>query len=370
MTFLNKNKLIHLIFVSLILIMSACAETPEKLDTTTSNTYCLDEEFKKLVETKTPVKKEITRKIRLTGRVELNPDNVVHFSNLVDGVIVKTFFTLGEHVTKGQVLAEVKSTELTEWQSRKKILSSELKVAQHNLEAIQSMYEDGISSKSELNKAKSEVVSLQSELEEIQSNLELYNASSKSGIFLIKSPTSGYIIEKNINAGMQIEAYGGTLFTIAKLSDVEVQINVHASDIKNIFVGMPVEVQSLSYPDHIFKGKVDAIAHVLESGTGVMKARVHIDNEKMLLKPGMFVDVKVFQETEEEAYKIPLSALIFDNNKNYVVHYINDCDIQIKEVDFISQNEDFCYVSLESIEATDQLITKEQLLIYEQIKNF
>lgn len=370
MIFLNKNKSIFLIFVVFTMIFGACNEGGKEHKTVENKPYCLDEQFKESVAVSSPEKRAISREIHLTGRIEPNPENVVHFSNLVDGIIVKTFFSLGEHVTKGQVLAEVKSTDLTEWQAREKILSAELIVVQNHLESIQSMYEDGISSTKELNKAKSKVVTVQSELEEIKANLELYNASSKSGIFLVKAPSTGYIIEKNINAGMQVEAYESTLFTIAELSDVWVQINVYASDIKNISVGMPVKIQTLSYPDSIFLGKIDAIAHVLEEESGVIKARVHINNENLLLKPGMFVDVKALQKTEEEAYAIPLSALIFDNNKNFVILYENDCNLLVKEVDFISQSKDSCYVSLENLKPTDKVITKEQLLIYEQIKNF
>src|SRR5690554_6953981 len=68
----------------------------------------------------------MVNEIHLSGIVEPNPDNVIHFSNLVDGIIVNTSFSLGDYVKKGQVLAKVKSTDLTEWKSQQSILASKL----------------------------------------------------------------------------------------------------------------------------------------------------------------------------------------------------------------------------------------------------
>lgn len=63
------------------------------------------------------------------------------------------------------------------------------------------------------------------------------------------------------------------------------------------------------------------MSHVLDSESGVIKARVTIQNEDLLLKPGMFVDVIAKEETKKEVLTIPTAALIFDNNQNYIVIY-------------------------------------------------
>src|SRR5690554_8233716 len=84
---------------------------------------------------------------------------------------------------------------------------------------------------------------------------------------------------------MHVSAYNESLFTISELNEVWVQINVYASNLRNITQGMEVKIRSLSYPDIVFTGKVDALSHVLDSESGVIKARVAIQNEDLLLKP-------------------------------------------------------------------------------------
>ncbi|HTO38046.1 MAG TPA: efflux RND transporter periplasmic adaptor subunit [Brumimicrobium sp.] len=353
----------------IILTITSCSNKGEQIQQV-SGKFCLDEDFMAKIEYVQPEVLSMKNEIHLSGVVETNPDKVIQFSNMVNGVIVKTHFTLGDYVKKGQVLAEMKSTELTEWRTRQKLLQAELKIFQQELAAITSMYNDGISSKKELLRVENEVTNIVSELEEISANLELYNASSSSNVFLIKAPQSGYVIKKDIAPGMQVEAYGEPFFTIAELNEVWIQVNIYASEIKNIQNGMEVKIQSVSYPDTVFYGKVDAISHVLDQESRVIKARVNIDNKGLLLKPGMLVDVFATQKTEKEVLGIPVSALVFDDNNNYVVLFRDRCDLVVKNVEFIGQNNGTYYINRADLELQDNIITKEQLLIYEQIKNF
>src|SRR5689334_12838012 len=53
----------------------------------------------------------ITESIRLTGQIEYNPNQVVHYTSLVTGVITRSHVSLGDRVTRGQVLAEMRSSE-------------------------------------------------------------------------------------------------------------------------------------------------------------------------------------------------------------------------------------------------------------------
>lgn len=356
-----------LVGVLVTLLVFSCSE--DEVKNGVSNTYCLNERFKSEVEMIQPIKTRVSNEIQLTGVVKSNPDNVVSFNNLVDGVIVKSHFQLGDKISKGQILAEVKSIALSEFESKQKILTSKLKVKQHEYASVQEMYKDGIASTKEINKALSKVTAIQSELNEIDANLQFYNASQKQGVFLIKAPTSGYIIEKNMTQGMHVSAYGDPLFTISKLSNVWVYINIHASQLTDISEGMDVEIRSLSYPDSLFYGKVNAISHILDDASGVVKARVELHNKDLLLKPGMFVNVIAKKKTNIEALRIPTSTLIFDDNKNYVVLYKDDCDLIRKQVDYISQNKYISYVALDQLHPDDRIINKNQLLIYEQIKN-
>lgn len=351
------------------LLLNSCRNSEQNNITSKNKPNCLDENFKSKIETISPLKQIVTESIPLTGVVEPNPDKVIHFVSLVSGIISNTYFSLGDKVTKGQVLAELKSSQLLELQSQSKIIDARIQVIEKKLQSVHSMYNDGVASQKDLMEVESELSILRSEKEKINANLSLFTASPEKGVFLIKAPTSGIVTAKSIVAGQQISAEGEPLFTISDLNEVWVLINVFATNVKNIQIGMEVNIKTLSYPDEVFKGKISAISQVLDADAKVMKARVVLQNTDLKLKPGMLVDVNVLKELKTESLSIPKKAIIFDNNQNYVVVYKNNCEIEIRQVEILTESNGITFLS-SGLSENEKIITKNHLLIYEQIKNF
>lgn len=330
--------------------------------------YCLDEKFKGKLEFQPATMQPVTEGIHLTGAVEANPDNVIHFISLVGGIISKTYFSLGEEVQKGQVLAELRSTELSSLQSEYSNIDAQIKVAENRLQSVQSMYEDGIASERDLLEAQSELNIQKAEKQKVTSNLNIYSASAERGVFQIKAPTSGIITSKSIASGTQITAEGDPLFTISDLNEVWVMVDIYATNVQHIETGMEVNISILSYPDTTFKGKIGAISQVLDSEARVVKARVVLENEGLKLKPGMMVDVIALKDKKMDAIGIPTNSLVFDNNKNFVVIYKDDCDLEIRNIEILSSNNGTTFIE-SGIAENDKVVSKNQLLVYEQLNN-
>jgi cobalt-zinc-cadmium efflux system membrane fusion protein len=364
------NFIINTIFIictTAIMFFNSCSDSAEELQKAQISSYCLDEHFKSKIELTNPQKQTVTESIPLTGTVESNPDMVVPFVSLVSGIISNTYFSLGEKVTKGQILAELKSSQLSELQSQYKTIEAQIKVAERKLQMMQKMFDDGVASQKDLMEAESELNILKAESEKINANLSLFSASTEKGVFLIKSPTTGIVTAKNIAPGQQITAEGDPLFTISDLSEVWVLVNVYATNIKNIQPGMEVSIKTITYPDEIFKGKISAISQVLDIDSKVMKARVVLKNADLKLKPGMLVDVIAIKELNTEALSIPTAAIIFDDNQHYVIIYKSNCEIEIRKVEILTKNNGTTFLS-GGLSENDKIIAKNHLLIYEQIK--
>ena len=352
-----------------IWLMLSCQSKQHEPNETASDRYCLDATFKQSVEFISPELRQVTEGIPLTGTVMANPDKVIHFISLVGGIVSNTYFSLGDAVAKGQVLADLRSTDLTSMQSELKALESQIKVSENKLLAVQSMFEDGISSQRDLLEAQSEVNILKADYERVTANLNLYSASTEKGVFQIKAPASGIITAKAIAAGSQISAEGEPLFTISDLSEVWVMVNIYATNIRNIEEGMQVDIRTLSYPGEIFPGKVGAISQVYDAEAKVLKARVVLPNSNLRLKPGMLVDVTARRVRDLEALTLPTQALVFDDNLYFAIVYKSDCDLEIRKVDVLSKSNGTTYL-LGGVSEHDQVIARNQLLIYEQLKNF
>lgn len=361
--------MISLGLLAAIALFSRCNSPREEKNNAGNDKYCLDEAFKSKMEWVQPEMKSVTQGIHLTGSVESNPDKVIHFVSLVDGIVSNTYFSLGDQVAKGQVLAELRSTELSGLQSQSQTIDAQIKVGEKKLQAVLSMYNDGISSQKELTEAQSELDILKAERERINANLNLFSASPEKDIFQIKAPTSGIITSKSIAAGTQISAASESLFTVSDLSEVWIMVNIYAGNIQHIETGMEVNIKTLSYPDELFTGKIAVISQVLDTEAKVLKARVVLQNMDFKLKPGMSVDVTALKQGSAEALSIPKTVIVFDNNQNYVVVYEDDCGLEIRQVEILTQNSECAFLS-EGMHENEKIVAKNQLLIYEQIKNF
>lgn len=361
------KKLILLPILGLMLVYG-CGKKEEIKDIKEEK-FCIDKDLKEKITIEPVQKRSVSESINLTGNITYNADHVVQFNSLVEGIITKTTFSLGDYVKKGQVLAEIKSTELNSMQAESKSFQSQIAVAQRNLQSTKSMFEDGIASQKDLMQAQSELDVLKSSLENVKANLAMFSASSERSVFLIKAPTEGYIVAKNISPGMQITDGSEPLFTISDLKEIWVLVNVYTSNLKNVSENMLVDVTTPAYPDEIFKGKIKMLAKVFDVDEHVLKARIVMENKNLKLKPGMTADIIIDKSKGGEMLAaVPAKAVIFDNNRDHILIYKNDCTIETREVNPIIKNNNWIYFD-KGVNEGEMVITKNQLLIHERLKN-
>lgn len=355
--------------IMLIVLVFGCAKKQEEERQTATEKFCLTPKLKEKISIETVQMLPVTESFSLTGNISYNSDDVVQFSSLYNGLITNTFFSLGDHVKKGQVLAEIKSTELNSLQAELKSLQSQLLVAKRNLQATKSMYENEIASQSDLVKGQSEVDVLKFSIENVEQNLALYSASGEKSVFQIKAPVTGYIVSKNMSPGTQINDNEGALFTISNLSKVWVMVNIYSMNLKDVHEGMEVKITTPAYPNQVFIGKIAKLSQVFESDEHVLKARIVMDNADLKLKPGLAADVLINRKTDQKnMIAIPASALLFDNNQNYVVVYKDDCHLERRLINPVKKNKDFIYFE-NGLEVGEKVIVKNHLLISEQLKD-
>lgn len=350
----------------MMVALTGCTDKKQNEEAGNQN-YCISKELKKdlkLVQVQMlPVEESIT----LTGEVESNSDKTVPFVSLVDGVVTETYFSLGDYVKKGQVLANVKSISVNEMQDDTKTLQAQLAVAKRKLSSVESMYKDDIASQKDLQEARSEVEILQSNISKTTKNMQLYSAGSST--IQIKSPADGYVISKNISNGMPVTAGGEQLFKISNLDKVWVMANVYATNMRHVYVNQPVVVKTLAYPDESFSGQINSISQVFNENERVLKAKIIMDNNNMRLRPGMSADIVLpVNAQNRSALAVPEKALIFDNNQSYVIVYKKDCALEVRAVTQVASNSQHIYLEGD-LKHGETVIASNGLLIYENLKN-
>ena len=240
-----------------------------------------------------------------------------------------------------------------------------LLMAKKNLDASEDMYKSGLMSQKDLVMSQQLYAQAESQLKRSNEVL-MINGGNTQGEYIIRSPISGFIVEKQINNNMAIRNDNNSLFTISDLKNVWVLANVYESSISDVHLGDDAEVTVLSYPGRVFHGKIGQILNVLDPTNKVMKIRVELPNPDYALKPEMFASVRVTNKTDSEALCVPSSALIFDHSQYFILVYKSQSDVRIVPTQIISTNGDKSYITAD-IREGDKIISSNAVLIYEAI---
>lgn len=310
----------------------------------------------------------VATNLKLFGKIVSANHAQAQVYPLFDGLVSKVRVSLGEEVKKGQLLAVIKTARFAELENERMEAMNRITVAEKNLEVSRQLMEGKLSTEKEVLIAASELSTARSALHKVDQTFATLSQKA-GGDFQVTAPMSGFIVEKNINENMQVSAEKlGTLFSIARIDTVWVLANVNETEIDKISMGMEADVQTLSYPGRVFKGKVDRIYNFLDPQTHSMQIRMSIPNPSLLLKPEMSTTVIVKYKEAKNLIVVPVTALIFDESKYWVLVKNEGGQPHIRQVEIYRQTDECAYLE-SGLQENEEVVSQNQLLLYNQLKN-
>jgi cobalt-zinc-cadmium efflux system membrane fusion protein len=361
-----KYSSFYIVATSFVLLAS-CKEQKQKPEE--KKQVCVSDSMQSRITLDTAMLTNINNELQLSGEVGFDENKVVKVFPFSSGQVMEVKVSLGDRVTAGQVLAVIKSADIAGNYSDLKTTSSDIAIAKRQMDNTKSLYEKGISSEKEYEEAKESYQKALTASQKITDALRINGGgnTNASGMYTIKAPISGFIVEKKANAGNFIRPDNAdNLLTISDLKDVWIWANVFETDIAKIHEGYTAVVKTLAYPDKAFHGRVDKISEVLSPDNKVMRIRINLPNDGLLLKPEMFTNVLIENTEQSKAVSIPSDAMVFESGKNYVVIYKGKCDLKLVEVRVLKMENNRAYIS-SGLNAGDIIISKNQVLFYNAI---
>ncbi|MFQ3575322.1 MAG: efflux RND transporter periplasmic adaptor subunit [Cytophagales bacterium] len=352
----------RLVSAILLLFCLSCSKLVKK-EKPENSPLCLSDSLRRMISLCNVTKEPVLEIMKLTGKIDADESKMIKVYPLVGGYVEKVNIELGDYVEKGQILAVVRSIEAAEIE--KDVIGdlSQLQIAEKNVQVAEDMYGSGLLSEKDYVQAKNEYKKTKAEYER---SLEIFNIYSldKNSRYVIKAPMSGFVVDKDINAGMQLRSDNQNhILKIANTTNVWVIANVYETDVNKIKMGSTVKIHVLAYPDREFVGKIDKLYDFIDPETKVLKARVNLENKELLLKPEMLANVNVHISKGDSLPSIPSDAIIFVNNKNYVITYKDKCNLEIREVNIVSNVNNRSFI-MGGISTGEKIICKKQLLVF------
>jgi cobalt-zinc-cadmium efflux system membrane fusion protein len=303
-----------------------------------------------------------------SGQVTTNGDKTANVVPLVGGVVEDLKVELGDHVTKGQVLAIIRSGEIADVQNQNSNAGTDLAIARKNLSVAEDQFKAGLAAERDVVLARQELRKAQSNLGKTNKQLGIYGVD-RNGHYTVTAPISGFITDKDVTENMQYTTSSvDKFFTIADLDQVWVLANVFESDIDKVKVGYQADITTLSYPDKHFKGVVDKVFNVLDPESKALKVRIKLPNPGYLLKPEMYAQVRILNTGTDKALAVPANSVIFDKDQHFVLVYKSRTEVDTRPVTVLKTVGDVSYVS-GNIKAGDVIVTKNQLLVYDELND-
>lgn len=258
-----------------------------------------------------------------TGVLEADPSKVTKITSRVTGKVLKIFVNLGDKVKKGDTLLLLDSVEIALARAnlaeeKSSLLSSmaSLEVSKNNLQRIEELFKEGISSKRELEQAQAEYQSFKAGVEKCKTKLEIaknvlellkVGGASGKNLFYIASPQDGIVTEWNISLGEAVEP-SKPLLTIMGTNYLWAIISIYEKDLEKVKIGNPVKIVFTSFPGKSFLGQISNIGPILDPKTRTVKARVRIENPEGILRPEMFLRAFIVT-SKKSAIFIPKEAV-------------------------------------------------------------
>lgn len=278
--------------------------------------------------------------VSVTATGNLEPTNSVDIGIEVSGTLKEIYVDFNDKVEIGQILAKIDTAKL---QSKVDSSRASLIIAKANLKESQvslkskkveydrilKMYKKSggkYPSKNEVDDAMFTYESGKASLEAtkakvLQAEYNLKTDEENLEKAVVKSSINGIVLDRAVEVGQTVAATNTTptLFTVAKdLRKMELIVNIDEADVANIKEGLDVEFTVDAYPDEKFKGKIKQVRYnpIESSGVITYETVVLLDNDKLLLRPGMTATAQIFTKQLRDQVLVPNAAFRFKPKTN------------------------------------------------------
>lgn len=247
---------------------------------------------------------------------------------------------LYEHVTKGELLAEVYSPEV-------------LRAKEEYLNTLE--YVKKIPNEAMLASAKEKLLLLGVDPREIKNIETTHKVSRANGIY---APQSGYIFAKAVVEGSGFTART-RLFEIVDLSAVWVETAIYPKDLSLLMNLTRFKVDS---PVGAFEAQKEILYPKVEKKDAPLTLRLKVNNKDDSLAVGMYVSITA-SSAQKSYLVLPATAVIFKNGSYYVFKagdYEGEYDpvaLHVKELDSKT------YIVQDTLKEGDEVVNNALFMI-------
>lgn len=275
----------------------------------------------------------LTTTVSATGNLE--PTNTVDVGIEVSGTISDVLVDFNDRVSVKQPMARLDTTKLkavetsskANWmksiankESAKAALDNALIENERSLTmyaSTQGNYpsrKDMQTSATAVQQAKAALSAAKAQVDQSFAQLKTDEENLKKAV--VVSPINGIVLARKVEPGQTVVAAMQTpvLFTLAEdLTKMKAIVSVDEADIGGVKENQKVKFSVDAYPNREFEGKITQLRlnSAVVNGVVTYEAVVEVQNDNLLLRPGMTANALIITDTLKHVAVVPNAALRF-----------------------------------------------------------
>lgn len=280
--------------------------------------------------------KEISSILRVNGKIDVPPQNMISVSVPMGGYLKYTKLLPGLHISKGDPIALIEGEQYIQLQqdyltAKEKIVYLELEFnRQKELNKTQASSDKVMQQTESDFKAQQVLISaLKEKLQLVGINIAKLNVNNISRSINLYSPIDGYVSKVNVNIGKYVSPTE-VLFELINPSDIHLNLKVYEKDISKLFVGQKLNAFTNNQPTKKHPCEILLIGHDIspESNTDV---HCHFETYEHDLIPGTYMNAEISVKNAK-AFVLPDEAIVLFENKQYAFIKTEANQFQMTEV--------------------------------------
>ncbi len=266
--------------------------------------------------------KEMSSILKLNGKIDVPPENMVSISVPLGGYLKSTFLLPGMHVHKGEVIAVIQDHQYIQLQQDYLTAKSKFQYLENEFKRQKDLNQTKTSSDKVFQEAEAEyrgaqvtITSLREKLKLVGINVNWISETKIEGSINIYCPINGFVSKVNVNIGKYISPTE-VLFEIVNPNDIHLTLKVFEKDLDKLYIGQKLVSYTNNTPGKKYAAEILLISKDLSPESNA-EVHCHFKILDKSLAPGTYMNAEI-KVRNKMAFVLPNDAIVQFEGKQYI----------------------------------------------------
>ena len=324
------SKLAFIALLTSLLLISGCKKSQPSAASQTAqdpNLVMANEALLAQIKISVVSQDDVSDILRVAGQIDFDEQALTRIGASVTGRVTQINAQLGNEVKKGDTLALINSSELSNSQLAYLKARSEKEFHRRTVQRAKTLFEADVISAAELQRRESEYEVASAQTRAAQDQLRVLGVNLKAmeelattgaidSVASVMATIKGVVVERKVTTGQVVQP-ADVLFTVADLSRVWAVAQVPEQQVAQVKVGQSVRIEVPALENEKLIGKLIYVGQTVNPESRTVLVRTELENTSGRLKPSMLASMLI-EAAPTKRVVVPITAIVREQDADYV----------------------------------------------------